>query len=154
MCEGDNIPSLSYRYIKEHGLLRPKIPIIVSAGELRTEVAGLIDSGSDFVLFPKDIAEAVGITLTKKVDEADGVGGRIRCRSGLATITLQKGKTKKILTNMKIFVQTDEGGIDEILLGRIPFFEHFRIEFNENAKRVKLTPNRRPLKVSFEQKSF
>ena len=66
-------------------------------------MAGLLDSGSDFVLFPKDIAEAVGIKLTGRVEKADGIGGPVQCRSGLATITLRKGTQTKILRNIRIY---------------------------------------------------
>ena len=144
--------AFSFPYVKEHGgIPRPKIPIIISVGGLRSEVAGLIDSGSDYVLFPKAIAEAIGIKLTGRTEEADGVGGKIECKSGIATIILRKGKNSKILTNMRIHVQTKtDTGIDEILLGRNPFFKYFIIEFNENANRVRLTPIRRPLKSSYD----
>ncbi len=138
--------NLNYKYVLERGFCRPKIPVLVSVEGNQTEVMGLIDSGSDFVLFPKDIAEAVGIKLTGKEEEADGVGGRIKCKSGLATLTLRRGNQVKRLRNTRIHVLMDEeSGIDEILLGRNNFFKHFKIEFNENAKRVKLVPTRRPL---------
>ena len=123
--------SLSYRYVKEDGIYRPKIPIIISVDGVKTEVVGLIDSGSDFVLFPREIAEAVGIKLSRKIDKADGIGGQIRCRSGLATIILKKGNIIKRLTNMKIYVQIDENGIDEILLGRTPFFNILRLNLTK-----------------------
>ena len=44
-------------------------------GDIKTEVAGLLDSGSDYVMFPKDIAKAVGIRLTGREQTASGVGG-------------------------------------------------------------------------------
>ncbi|MCD6495649.1 MAG: retropepsin-like domain-containing protein [Candidatus Aenigmarchaeota archaeon] len=141
--------NLNYRYILERGFYRPKIPILISVGGHQTEVMGLIDSGSDFVLFPKDIAEAVGINLTGKEEEADGIGGRVKCKSGLATLTLRRGSITKRLRNMRIHVLMDDrSGIDEILLGRNNFFKHFKIEFNENAKHVKLIPTRSPLKTN------
>jgi len=108
---------------------------------------GLIDSGSDYVLFPKSIAEAVGISLKGKIEEADGIGGRIKCRSGLATVKVRKGGVSKIIRNMRIHVPLSNcSGLDEILLGRNPFFKFFKIEFNENARRVVLKPVRRGLK--------
>jgi len=124
----------------------------VSVNNYRTEFLGLIDSGSDYVMFPMEIAEAAGIELKGKEEEAGGVGGKIKCKSGLATIILRKGgKMEKALPNMRIHVQIDRsGGIDEILLGRNPFFRFFTIEINENARRVRLKPNRRPLKVQVE----
>ena len=135
------IASSSFPYIEERGVHRPKIPVIISIGGLKSEVAGLIDSGSDFVLFPKDIAEAIGIEVIGKTKEADGVGGKITCRTGLAGIILKRGSLSKRIPNMRIHVQTTaESGIDEILLGRDPLFKYFKIEFNENAKRVRLTP--------------
>jgi len=49
---------------------------------------------------------------------------------------------------MRIHVQIEKSGIDEILLGRDPFFKYFKIEINENSRRVRLIPNRRPRKTS------
>jgi len=141
-----SITQLSFPYIREHGIHRPKIPITISVAGFQTQILGLIDSGSDYVLFPKSIAEALGIKLTNRTEEADGIGGKIKCKSGLATVIVRKGRNSKILRNMRIRVQTDACSIDEILLGRTPFFKHFKIEFNENAKRVVLKPVRRPLK--------
>lgn len=137
-----DITQFSFAYVGEHGFYRPKIPIIVSVGGYRTKILGLLDSGSDYVLFPKQLAEALGIKLSSRAAEADGIGGKIECKSGLATVTVQKGKESKTIRNMRIRVQTGDSGIDEILLGRIPFFTHFRIEFNENGKRVVLRPVR------------
>jgi len=110
------IPDISFQYLIERGFYRPKIPLVLSVGELKTEVVGLIDSGSDYVLFPKDIAEAVGIKLSKRIEKAEGVGGQVRCKSGVATITLKKGKYFKKLTNMRIYVLLDDCGVDEILI--------------------------------------
>lgn len=140
-----NIPSFSYQYVKERGIHRPKIPIILSAGNFKTEIVGLIDSGSDYILFPKAIADAVGIKLSKKTEKADGIGGQVNCKSGVATIILKKGNLTKKLTNIRIHVLIDDVGIDEVLLGRIPFFKYFTIEFKENSKRIRLIPIRRPI---------
>jgi predicted aspartyl protease len=120
---------------------------VLSAAGFRTKILGLIDSGSDYVLFPRHIADALGIKLSKKTEEADGIGGRVKCRSGLVSVTVTKGRNSKIIKNMRIRIQEDGScGIDEILLGRIPFFKYFKIEFNENARRVRLKPVRRSLK--------
>ncbi len=141
------ITVISFPYVRERGFYRPKIPIIISVDGHRTEVLGLIDSGSDFVLFPKEIAEAVGIDVKGKEKEAEGLGGKIRYRNGVATITLKKDNISKILRNMRIHIQTDNfADLDEIILGRDPFFKYFTIEFNENKKRIRLIPNRRSLK--------
>lgn len=142
------ITTLSFPYIKEHGFYRPKIPIIISVANFKTQLYGLIDSGSDYVLFPKEIAEAVGIKLTSKTEEANGIGGKIKCKSGLATIIIKRGEKSQRLRNMRIHVQIEKSGIDEILLGRDPFFKYFKIEINENSRRVRLIPNRRPRKTS------
>ena len=138
------ITQLSFAYANDRGVQRPKIPLLVSASGFRTRILGLLDSGSDYVMFPKHIAEVVGIRLSGKTEEADGIGGTIHCRSGLATVTVTKGGTSKTIRNMRIRVPTEENGIDEILLGRIPFFRHFKIEFNENGKRIILKPVRNP----------
>jgi len=144
------MPTFSFGYIKEKGISRPKIPFLVNANGVETETAGLIDSGSDFILIPKDIADTMGIELSGSIEEADGIGGKIHLRIGIVTIIIKK-RGKKILRNVKIHIPIDEKiqsdeneKFDEILLGRDPFFKYFlKVEFNENKKRVRLIPNRR-----------
>ena len=141
------ITQLSFPYIEDHGFYRPKVPVILSASGIKTKVLGLLDSGSDYVLIPKGVAEAVGISVKGREEESDGIGGRITCRSGIATITVRKGKVSKTIRNMRVRVPVSgESDFDEILLGRIPFFKFFKIEFNENARRVVLKPVRRAQK--------
>ena len=141
------ITELSFPYTENHGFYRPKIPVVLSASGLKTRVLGLLDSGSDYVLIPEGVAEAVGIDVKGREEKANGVGGRIKCRSGLATVTVRKGKVSKTIRNMRVHVPVSgDSEFDEVLLGRIPFFKFFKIEFNENAKRVVLKPVRRGLK--------
>ena len=138
--------SFSFRYIEERGIWRPKIPLLFNAKGIETELVGLIDSGSDFIIIPKDIADALGIELSKKTEDADGVGGPIKLKTGRVNIVLfKKGLMKRVMRNIEVRVPVNEKcGFDDILLGRKPFFEYFKtIEFDENLKRVKLVPNRK-----------
>jgi len=137
------VPALSFRYIEERNIWRPKIPFLIRADGIETEAAGLVDSGSDFVLIPKDIADAIGIKLSRRTEDADGVGGKIKLRIGRASVIFQNG-AKRMLRNIEIRVPEKECGFDEILLGRMPFFSYFKtIEFDENQKRIRLIPNRK-----------
>ena len=136
------MPSLSFKYVEEKGFYRPKIPFYISAGGNVTKTVGLLDSGSDFVVIPQDIAEALGIKMAKGIEEGDGIGGSIKLKTGTATIIVGEGPDKRTLRKIKIRITID-GNMDDILLGRAPFFNFFQcIEFNEIRKRVKLVMNR------------
>jgi len=140
------MPTMSFQYVEENGFHRPKVPFTITANGNTTETVGLVDSGSDFVLLPAGIARALGITLSRKKETAGGVGGEISFKTGLATMTVRKGNKKKVMRQIKVRVHSEDEGsqeFDEILLGRDPFFKYFKIEFDENAKKVRLHPNRR-----------
>jgi predicted aspartyl protease len=138
--------SLNFKYKRvSEDISRPIIPLNVRMedGSL-VKVAGLLDSGSDVILIPKDIAEMLGIPLGKSVDEIDGVGGRVNIVKSSIMVSLDDGhKVYRIPHPLGVSVQISGSVFDDILIGRIPFFEEFTIEFDENAKRVKLTPSHR-----------
>jgi antitoxin component of MazEF toxin-antitoxin module len=137
---------LSFRYRKvSDDIYRPVIPLQLSLKDgTSVTLAGLLDSGSDVVLIPRNIAESLELDIGKKVHEVDGVGGRIKVAKSRIRIILDDGKKAYRITHpVEVSVQMSESLFDEILIGRIPFFEEFIIEFNESAKRVRLTPSHR-----------
>jgi hypothetical protein len=138
--------NLSFRYQKvTQDIYRPIIPLQVSHEDgTSTTIAALLDSGSDVMLFPRGLAKALGLVTGKKIHEVDGVGGKVAVSRSRVRVSLSDGKKSyRIPHPLEVSVQVSDGLIDEVLIGRIPFFQEFVIEFNENAKRVRLVPSHR-----------
>ena len=124
---------------------RPIIPLQFNLkDDTPVTVAGLLDSGSDVILIPKDIAESLELNISKKTNEIDGVGGKVKVAKSRIRVRLEDGKrVYRIPHTLEVNVQLSGNVFDDILIGRVPFFEEFIIEFNENAKRVRLRPSHR-----------
>lgn len=138
--------NLSFRYKKVTDYIqRPIIPLQFNLKDgTPVTVAGLLDSGSDVILIPKDIAESLGLDMGRKTNEIDGVGGKVKVAKSRIRVRLDDGKrVYRIPHPLEVNVQLSGNVFDDILIGRFPFFEEFIIEFNEGAKRVKLKPAHR-----------
>lgn len=124
---------------------RPIIPLQFNLKDgTPVTVAGLLDSGSDVILIPKDIAESLELNISKKTNEIDGVGGKVKVAKSSIRVRLDDGKrVYRIPHTLEVNVQLSGNVFDNILIGRVPFFEEFIIEFNENAKRVRLRSSHR-----------
>ena len=138
--------NLSFRYKKvTNDIHRPIIPLQFTLKDgTPVTIAGLLDSGSDVILIPKDIAESLGLDIGRKANEIDGVGGKVKVAKSRIRVRLDDGRRiYRIPHALEVCVQLSGNVFDDILIGRIPFFEEFVIEFNECAKRVKLIPSHR-----------
>lgn len=137
---------LSFKYKKvSNQIHRPIIPLQVALNDgTHVTITGLLDSGSDVILIPREIAESLGLNVGKKITEIDGIGGRVKVAKSRIRATLHDGRrTVRIPHGLEVNVQLSGVVFDDVLIGRIPFFEEFIVEFNEGAKRIKLTPAHR-----------
>lgn len=113
----------------------PSIPIIL-AGKISLETIGLIDSGADVSAMPKELAELLGLDLTKPRDSAFGIGGEVESIETKAKIIIEKGHEKY---SFQIPVKVILGNYDfPVLLGRIGFFDQFIISFDESKEKILL----------------
>jgi len=55
-------------------------------------VASLLDSGSDVILMPKDVAESLELDLGKKTHEIDDVGGKVKVAKASIPVKADDGK--------------------------------------------------------------
>ena len=141
--------NLSFRFknvkVGELDLIkRPIIPITINNQGNALDVEALIDSGSDACLLPKDFAEAIEIKPSKTIDEI-GIGGeRLKAGLGYVTLTITDGKERVVLHSVPIWIPL-EGGTDmeEVIIGREPFFRDFNIIFRQNSDRIILERARR-----------
>ena len=109
----------------------PIIPIALSCKDGRKlDFTGILDSGSDFILIPKEIADALelnyleGIEIKSKTFE----GKEFTTKLSKINIEIKKGR-ERIPIQCKAAVSIDGPDYQHIIIGS-SFFEHFEITFD------------------------
>jgi len=132
--------SFSFSYRKEISgkkvIYRPKIPITLRRYRKQVTLAATVDSGSDFTVIPKEIAEFLELDISGKKYSVDGIGGTVQTIETTVNVTISKRKTKVRIPQMPVRVLLTKSPINDILLGGIPFFSRFDITFKENARKI------------------
>lgn len=132
------MPSFPYvmEKIKDGFVYRPKIPVTISYKGNRIETYGIIDSGSDITILPREIAKVLGIELTGKQTEIGGLGGG-SLKVVINFVNLNIGGNH--LIQVKVHIPTEESkDAEQFILGQEPLFQEFNITFEYNAKRIAL----------------
>ena len=142
--------AIIFRYVhikRSDGTLRkaPFIPIIVRNkwGQLMRVVA-LLDSGADYTVVPKDLAELLGLTESEHQEETGGIGGKVSVKNSRLSFDIKKDREKHSLT-VPVLVLQDNYSDVPLLLGRNGFFEEFHITFKQNEEKIvlkKITPKK------------
>ncbi len=123
----------------------PIIPItLIGKNNQRFNFTGILDSGSDFVLIPKEIADALeigyddGIEITSKTFE----GKEFKTKLSEVSIEIKKGR-EKIAVRCRIAINMGGPDYHHIIIGS-SFFEHFKISFDypHNKFQIKSTPKK------------
>lgn len=118
---------------KRH-LLRPVIPVSLNHKNHSIRYEALIDSGADFNIFPREIAQRLNINLKKEDiiyfsgledNLIEGFKARVFLRIGEATF-----KTKVVFADLN-----GKSGI----LGQNGFFDLFEVKFNLLEKEIEIT---------------
>ncbi len=123
------------RYGKD--VLRPVIPIIVKKGEQKLGYRVLVDSGADMCLFHAEVAEALGIDVSKgKMGIVTGVGGKSSTYY-IHKLMLDIGGWP---IEMDIGFLPSIGGrnIPYGIVGQKGFFENFIVKFDLKKEEVEL----------------
>lgn len=126
---------MEFPYVNRRGQFYPIAPVTLRHGthEIRTEA--LIDSGAIISTFQGDLAEPLGLVLEQgEKIYLQGIGGRVL--GYIHEIDLQIGAEQ---IRCKI-VFSDELISSVNLLGRVDFFEHFLVSFDERNRKVILKP--------------
>lgn len=111
----------------------PKVPIILSRGDVQIEVAALLDSGSTAIFIPKEMAETLGLEL-RSSDLADSWTGKFKIWESRIGIILGKGSQtfRKVLP---CNVPDEKSETEEVIFGRT-FFQFFEVTFNEKNRKT------------------
>lgn len=121
----------------------PVIPLtLIGRDGDRFDTVAILDSGGDFTLIPRGIAEILKINVNELPTEtALGVGGRVTVWKTKATIELSgPGEHRRFTFNIPVMVRDQNIENFPILLGRAGFFDKFEITFKEKDKSIILKP--------------
>ncbi len=134
---GLNIPeSFSFAFtpitVKDQTIIRPLLPAIIKFKSRLFNTQLLVDSGADYSMLRKEVAEFLGFHLKslRKTGLTSGIGGRpipttfVKCEIEISY------KSRKIFEEIPFQIILDEKSDPDVnILGRIPFFYNYRIDF-------------------------
>ena len=97
-------------------------------------IDALLDSGSDFILIPINLANALGLSMTELPKPIGTAGGERRGLEARCDFEFGRGGRVELYPNLKINVidSTDA----PVLIGRDPIFKDFKIVFEESLERI------------------
>lgn len=127
--------SFKYKPIRLKGgktIYRPLIPLTIEAKE-KLDVIGVLDSGSDMTIIPKEIAEIIGVDYSNENEVSGITGESVKTKQGKLWIRFGKGR-EDYSFEIPVLVPEKEG--IPIIIGRIGFFEQFKITFSEAEKKI------------------
>lgn len=108
-------------------ILRPIIPIKISANGFTVKYDALIDSGADFCIFHAEIGEYLGLDVKSGAREIfSGIEDSIGAEAYFHELTLMVGETK---INTLVGFSYDIADHGYGLLGQKGLFEKFNIKF-------------------------
>lgn len=117
----------------------PKIPVAILTKFGYQTLNFILDSGADFSMLPKHIAEIIGIDLKNcSKDRSYGIEGTKGVAVWLGKIQAKIGKEE-----LRIHCLFSENPSCPYILGRMDIFSNFNVIFdnkNEKIKLIRITP--------------
>lgn len=115
---------------------RPIIPIFLKSKTKFTFYRALIDSGADYCIFSIELAQALGIKLSKNIISFMGVGrDKIKGFWGEVEIRIDGASYK----TKAIFAEISDFGHG--ILGQRGFFDHFDVKLRCKKQIIEIEPN-------------
>lgn len=109
----------------------PVIPLtLIGKNSQRIDFTAILDSGSDFVLIPKEIADALEIDYMKGIEIRSSTfeGKEFRTKISKVNMEIKRGR-EKLSLQCNAAISIDGPDYHHIILGS-SFFEHFEITFD------------------------
>lgn len=109
----------------------PIIPVFLQGNKEKLPFTAVLDSGSDFVLLPIEVAEALELDFDKSNPEKAKVysGDTITTCYSWVFVTIKKGR-EQVKVKCRCAIQLEEKRQHENIIFGSTFFEHFRIHFD------------------------
>jgi len=119
---------------------RPMVPLRVVSGMGGTTVVGLVDTGADETILPDFLVRTLGIDVDRRKTAAfRGVGEQsIQGVFGDVTLEVRQGRRSERWEATVAFIS----GPTVAILGRHGFLEHFRATFDDQERKLTLSPFR------------
>lgn len=110
---------------------RPLIPVTLIGRNDRLNFTAVLDSGSDYILLPLQVAEALGLDFDKTdADQANTYDGNIiSTTKSKVRISIKKDREKQVFDCKCAVFLGKETKFEEIIFGS-SFFEHLKILFD------------------------
>ncbi len=124
---------LEVPYVIKKDHYYPIVQLILKRENIRINVDALVDSGASISVFHGGIGEYLGISIEEgEKTTFQGIGGKIVGYMHEVTALLDKFEFScKIVFSNELTTSLN-------ILGRINFFNHFLVMFNENDRLTKL----------------
>lgn len=116
----------------------PIIPLTIQTEKGLIKFNFLLDSGSNITAIPVKLAEFLSLPKIKELKPAEGIGGKVKTWQSKFDYFIEYPKFEKKVYSMECSIIDSDFRLP--LLGRLPFFERFKILFNERAETVELKP--------------
>lgn len=114
---------------------RPLLEIYLAGPKMSGTFEGLVDSGSDITMIDYEIAEMLGIDLTKaEAGIASGIGAG-KEKGFIAEVTMTTAEFEEKIVGNVVFVKSL--GFD-MILGQQDFFRRFNVKFQMYEKKFYL----------------
>ncbi len=109
----------------------PLLPVALIGRKSSINVNAILDSGSDFILIPLEVAEAINLKFDKNNPEKAKVytGETITTSYSNVDIKIRKGR-EQMGVRCRCAVQLEEHKQHEDIILGSTFFEHFKIVFD------------------------
>jgi hypothetical protein len=124
-------------------ILRPEIPVTVAGPNGSATYLGLVDTGSDHTVFPKSIADDLGIPLQPSSgQDASAFGGhRIQLLIGEAVLGLEADEDSLTWQTPIFFHDFKAKEEETVILGHSGFLDYFTATFDGKQGALTLIPN-------------
>lgn len=120
---------------------RPELHVRLVGPEGSQMFVGLVDTGSDRTIFPRDAADALGIELSQGPGGALGFGGHgINLLVGEGMLEIE-ADGERIAWRAEMWFAEFATEDDAVLLGHAGFLDYFRAEFDGEQSELTLLPN-------------
>lgn len=130
---------MKFKYIKAGIWQRPIIPVKISHGDKSVDILALIDSGADFCVFHKDIADILKIDLSKlKTFTFSGINpSTTNPKGSFVDVVLTPQGEKPTKTTVVFSGDISNNGY--AILGQQGFFNIFKACFDYKKEEIEIT---------------
>ncbi len=132
--------SMKFKYKKySEDILRPVIPIEITANNVTVPYEVLVDSGADICIFDAQIADILNIDLKKgQRKEVAGITGKIEFYYLYPVVMNLAGKKHQIEVGFLPNIASLGYGV----VGQRGFFDLFVVKFDLVEREIELTPRK------------